>query len=64
MTDQTPQPKPRVPVSLAGSLVDLAFLGGAGLITYGVGLIHRPAAFIVAGGFLLLGAWLLARKGV
>jgi hypothetical protein len=28
------------------------------------GLIYRPAAFIVAGGFLLAGAWLLARKGV
>ena len=30
---------------------------GAGLITTGAGLIYRPAAFIVAGGFLLLADW-------
>lgn len=30
---------------------------GAGLITTGVGLVYRPAAFIVAGGFLLLADW-------
>lgn len=34
---------------------------GAGLITTGAGLIYRPAAFIVAGGFLLLADWNGAR---
>jgi len=30
---------------------------GAGLITTGFGLMYRPAAFIVGGGFLLLADW-------
>lgn len=50
---------------IAGRVVDLALdgaaLAGAALITYGVDLIYRPAAFIVAGLFTLGGAWLSAR---
>ena len=41
---------------------DAAAAAGAGLITFGVAMINRPAAFIVAGAFLLVGAWLFARK--
>ena len=41
---------------------DGAAIGGAGLITWGVALIDRPAALITAGVFLLSGAWLSARK--
>jgi hypothetical protein len=43
-------------------VLEAAAIAGAGLITYGVWLMHRPAAFIVAGLFLLGGAWLLAGK--
>lgn len=34
---------------------------GAGLITTGVGLMYRPAAFIAGGAFLLLADWKSAR---
>ncbi|MDE1914732.1 MAG: hypothetical protein KGJ57_17465 [Sphingomonadales bacterium] len=42
--------------------VDAAAVAGAGLIAFGADLIYRPAGFIVAGGFLLGGAWLTARR--
>ena len=42
---------------------DGAALIGAGSITYGAHLIYEPSAFIVGGLFLLVGAWLAARKG-
>jgi hypothetical protein len=48
---------------LADLVTDGAGIAGAALITYGVWLVHHPAAFIVAGSFLLIGAWLTARKG-
>ena len=48
---------------IAEILLDLAGLAGAGLITCGAELIYRPAGFIVAGVFLLGGAFLAARKG-
>lgn len=47
---------------LADLVQDAAGIAGAALIVYGVSLIHRPAAFIVAGVFLLGGAWLAARR--
>jgi hypothetical protein len=63
MTETTTPPPPRTAFALlADAAPDAVAIAGAGLITYGVSLIHRPAAFIVAGGFLLLGAWLFARK--
>ena len=40
---------------------DLAGLTGAGLIVYGVSLIYVPAAFLIAGVFLLTAAWLLSK---
>ncbi len=39
---------------------DLAGLGGAGLIAYGVWLIHPPSGFIAAGLMLVAGAALTA----
>jgi len=62
MTDQATQPARRS--VFAGLLVDAAWIGGAGLVIHGVSLVNGPAAYIVAGGFVLAGAWLLARKGV
>jgi hypothetical protein len=47
---------------VADFLPDLAALGGAALITYGADLVYRPASFIVAGVFLLCGAWQYAKK--
>ena len=44
-------------------LLDLAGVAGAGLITWGAELIYRPAGVIVAGIFLLGGAFLATRKG-
>ena len=34
---------------------------GAGLIVTGVGLVYRPAAFIVGGAFLLAADWRASR---
>ena len=42
--------------------LDLVAALGCALVTYGVGIIYRPAAFIVCGLFLLGTAWLLARN--
>ncbi len=33
---------------------DIAGLSGVGLVVHGVGLVYRPAAFIVAGAFLVV----------
>jgi hypothetical protein len=41
---------------------DTSGLGGCGLIIYGVWLIFPPAAYLVAGVMLLLGAWFGARR--
>jgi len=40
---------------------DVVGLAGVGAITYGAWLIFRPAGWIVAGVFCLVGAWLSAR---
>jgi len=48
---------------LADFAQDGAALLGAGMITYGVDLIYTPAGYIIAGLFLLSGAWIAARKG-
>lgn len=42
-------------------LRDLAGLMGAGLVSYGVGEIYRPAGLIVAGVLLLAAAFLSAK---
>jgi hypothetical protein len=61
MTDQmTPNPKG----SIAAAAVDVAGALGAASITYGAWQVYHPAAFIAGGLFLLIAAWLLARKGV
>jgi len=60
MTEQSS--RTRFAASLAERALEAAFVVGAGLIVYGVSLYQRPAAFIVAGAFLLGGAWLIARK--
>jgi hypothetical protein len=43
--------------------IDAAALAGAGLIVYGIDLIHRPTAMIVAGLLLLGLSLLVARRG-
>lgn len=48
MSDET-KPRRSAPVD-AGDVLAAA---GAGAITYGVWLMHQPAAFIVGGAFLL-----------
>ncbi len=63
MTDLHQPPQPARKRTSFVDLVDVAAICGAGLIVYGVSLMHRPAAFIVAGVFLLAGAWKLAGKG-
>lgn len=56
------QPKPGFGAVLADLVLDGAALGGAGLITWGASLIYHPAGFIVAGTFLLGGAWKMAER--
>jgi hypothetical protein len=46
---------------LASALQDIAGIGGAVLVSYGAGQIYAPACPIMAGAFLLTGAWLAAR---
>lgn len=41
-------------------VIDLAGLGGCGLVVYGAWLIYQPAAFIIAGGILVAIAGVLA----
>lgn len=45
-------------------LADLFLISGAASTVYGVALLADWAAFITAGGFLLLGGILSARRGV
>jgi hypothetical protein len=64
MTDPAPQPtRTRFAAIVADLAPDVAAIVGSSLIVYGVSLVCRPAAFIVAGGFILCAAWLFARKG-
>lgn len=49
--------------ALPEAMVDLIGLAGAGLISYGSWCIFRPAGFIVAGAFMVFGAFLTARAG-
>jgi len=56
------QPNPGVSAVLADLVLDGAALGGAGLITLGADLIYHPAGVIVAGTFLLGGAWKIAQR--
>ena len=46
---------------MAELMRDVVGLAGVGAITYGAWLIFRPAGWIVAGVFCLVGAWLSAR---
>jgi len=66
MTDQPPahavRAQPRAPSPIVDFALDAATVVGAGLIDYGVALVSRPAAFIVAGAILMVGAWLFARR--
>lgn len=61
MTDVTRRPP--IGSRISGWLVDLVAVGSVGMIVYGVGLVYAPAEWIVAGGFGLAAAWLVARKG-
>lgn len=38
------------------SVVDLLFLAGAALISFGVGILSLPGGLITAGGFCILGS--------
>jgi len=60
MTNQSPRPQRAQ--FLAERALEAAFVAGAGLIIYGIWDIYHPAAFIVAGAFLLCGAFMIARK--
>ena len=44
-----------------GMLPDALMIAGAGAVAFGVGLVHVPAGFVVAGLFMLGAGWLLAR---
>jgi hypothetical protein len=41
---------------------DATALAGAGMVVFGIAQIYPPAGWIVAGGFVLVGSWLHARK--
>ena len=47
--------------SLAAWSAEALMLAGAGAVSYGVALVFVPAGWIVAGGFLLGVAYLMAR---
>jgi hypothetical protein len=62
MTDQ-PSPNAARPKSAIADLaIDVAAIMGAALVVAGVWEIYQPAGMIVAGMFLLVPAWLAARK--
>ena len=48
--------------ALGDIVVDVAGVAGAASISYGAGLIYRPAGFIVAGVLLLAASILAARS--
>jgi hypothetical protein len=54
----------KLPESLPVIVRDVAGLIGAALVAYGAWLIYRPAGFIVAGIFLVVGSYLTARASV
>ncbi len=63
MTRETdPTARPPFAVRATDLATDLAGLAGAVLVVTGVALIYEAAAFIVAGAFLMVAAWLLARR--
>jgi len=47
---------------IAGMLLDLVALAGAGMVTGGATMISEPAGIITGGAFLLAAAWMGARK--
>ena len=59
-----PNSRPTLRQRLSELALDGAALAGAGLIAHGADLIYPPAGFIVAGLFLLMGAWIVARGTV
>lgn len=54
----------RMATELPTLITDAVWLGGAGLISYGVWLIYRPAGFIVAGVLMIGAATLLSATGM
>jgi hypothetical protein len=54
----------KLPASLPVIVRDVAGVLGAALVAYGAYLIYRPAGFIVAGLFLVVGSYLIARASV
>lgn len=51
-------------LALAGTaLPDALMVGGAGVVSYGAGLVYAPAGYIAAGVFALVAGWFLARGG-
>jgi hypothetical protein len=52
----------KIAAVLPGLMRDAAGLIGAGLVVWGCHLVYPPSAFLVAGGFLLAGAWQLGRS--
>lgn len=54
----------RVGAALPTIITDAIWLGGAGLISYGVWLIYKPAGFIMAGALMIGAATLLAATGM
>lgn len=46
---------------LSDVATDFAALTGVGFVSYGAGLIYRPAGFIVLGLLLIVGAFLAAK---
>lgn len=42
-------------------LPDMLMLGGAGAVSYGVGLVYAPAGYVMGGAFSLAAGWLLAK---
>ena len=58
----SPNARARIAQLLASAAQDGSGLLGAALVSYGASQIYPPLGNIVAGGFLLVGAWLSARK--
>lgn len=60
MRDKTPEPGSLG--DLQDRFIDVFGIAGAVTVAAGAGMIYLPAGVIVAGLFLLVAAWLLARK--